>query len=186
MKRSIVSPGFVKRTLAKLLKLDQQLGIVVDGDVASKAIAVGKYVNLINSTISGKPDGIYVATGAVSSGGTVTAADISGNAVTEGVTNDLSEQIGEKATYISGTLFSSGGTITIPPSGVYLLIITSGADAYKGLLGISATDSALAVVTYSLGSSITYTVSGMNIQFTFSGTRNTRFCLTRMGDYVSG
>ena len=93
MKRSIVSPGFVKRTLAKLLKLDQQLGIVVDGNVASKAIAVGKYVNLINSTINGKPDGIYVATGAVSKGGTVTAADISGDAVADGVTNDLSEQI---------------------------------------------------------------------------------------------
>ena len=93
MKKSIVSPGFVKRTLAKLLKLDQQLGIVVDGNVASQAIAVGKYVNLINSTITGKPDGIYVATGAVSSGGTVTAADISGNAVSDGVTNELSEHI---------------------------------------------------------------------------------------------
>ena len=98
----------------------------------------------------------------------------------------LYQQIGEKATYISGTLLNNGGTITIPRSGVYLLIITSGSDTYKGLLGISASDSGLGVVTYSLGSAITYTTSGMNIQFTFSATRNTRFCLTRMGNYVTG
>ena len=96
MKRAIVSPGFVKRTLAKLLKLDQQLGIVVDGNVASQAIAVGNYVNLINSTITGKTDGIYVATGAVSSGGTVTAADISGNALAKGISNELSDKIENK------------------------------------------------------------------------------------------
>lgn len=94
MKRSIVSPGFVKRTLAKLLKLDQALGIVVDGNTASQAIAIGDYVNLINSTISGKSDGIYVATGAVSANGTVTATDISGNAIGKGISNALNDQIG--------------------------------------------------------------------------------------------
>lgn len=131
MKKSIVSPGFVKRTLAKLLKLDQQLGIVVDGNVASQAIAVGKYVNLINSTITGKPDGIYVATGAVSSGGTVTAADISGDAITDGVTNNLSEHLGNlikivrASTYTAqataNTFVYTGISVTIPKNSFFII-----------------------------------------------------------------
>ena len=106
MKKAVVSPGFVKRTLAKLLKLDQQLGIVVNGNVASQAIAIGNYVNLINSTITGKTDGIYVATGAVSSGGTVTASDINGSAISKGISNVLSDQIANKANNKSGMITS--------------------------------------------------------------------------------
>ena len=125
MKKSIVSPGFVKRTLAKLLKIDQQLGIVVNGNVASKAIAVGKYVNLINSTITGKPDGIYVATGAVSSGGTVTAADISGNALASGVTNDIADQIAPTAfQQITSQEFT--GSIYVRKSGYTVTVIFEG------------------------------------------------------------
>ncbi len=73
----------------ELDKLAQDVGIVVDGNIARENISAGQYVILKNSTISGKEDGLYTLTSGdgIAKNGTVSAGRLS--AVTGGIANAL-------------------------------------------------------------------------------------------------
>lgn len=71
--------------------LQNSLGIVLNGNTTSVAVAAGQYVIVENSTITGITDGLYTAASAWEAGFTVTAAYLT--PVTNGGLNSLSSKI---------------------------------------------------------------------------------------------
>lgn len=71
--------------------LQKSLGIVLNGNTTSVAVAAGQYVIVENSTISGITDGLYTAAAAWDAGFTVTAAYLT--AVPNGGLNALNSEI---------------------------------------------------------------------------------------------
>lgn len=71
--------------------LQKSLGIVLNGNTTSVAVAAGQYVIVENSTISGIADGLYTANAAWEAGFTVTAAYLT--AVPNGGLNALNSKL---------------------------------------------------------------------------------------------
>ena len=72
-----------------LNQLDSNLWVVVNGNVATSAFKTGQYVYLKNSTISGKQDGLYIASANASQGAVIDVTYISGNPIAVGGFNYL-------------------------------------------------------------------------------------------------
>ena len=73
--------------------LENDLAIIVTGNTSTKNISAGDYVLLKESTISGCPDGVYIATANVSAGTSLGASDLSGATTSNGALNALNNQI---------------------------------------------------------------------------------------------
>ena len=76
---------------AHINNLQSSLGIVLNGNTTSVAVAAGQYVIVENSTITGITDGLYTAAAAWEAGFTVTAAYLT--AVPNGGLNALNSKI---------------------------------------------------------------------------------------------
>lgn len=68
--------------------LQKAIGIVVDGNKAASAAAIGKFVVLKNSTISGRADGLYTAAKAISANTAIDNTYLT--AISNGGLNNLS------------------------------------------------------------------------------------------------
>lgn len=91
---------------AHINNLQSSLGIVLNGNTTSVAVAAGQYVIVENSTISGIADGLYTAAAAWEAGFTVTAAYLT--AVSNGGLNSLSSNLTTLAALLpSRSAFSS-------------------------------------------------------------------------------
>lgn len=92
-------------------KVDE-IGIVINGNTSTINISAGQYVNLRNSSISGKPDGIYIAAQAISANTTIDASYLT--TISSGGLNnlyqrlyDFYQQLLSKIAFYSGTLSSA-------------------------------------------------------------------------------
>ena len=65
MKQAIVSPGAITKIDNDLHALAKSIGRVVDGNKSTTGASSGQFVVLLNSTISGRTDGLYTASKAI-------------------------------------------------------------------------------------------------------------------------
>ena len=109
--------------------LENDLAIIVTGNTSSKNISAGDYVLLRESTISGCPDGVYIATANVSAGTSLGAGDLSASGTGNGALNAINNNLktaeiwkSENIVYTNesinnhgaGGYFSAGRNLTVP------------------------------------------------------------------------
>ena len=71
MRKAIVSPGAVVKADTDLKSLAKSIGRFVDGNKSAAGASSGEFVVLLNSTISGRTDGLYTAAKAIPANTTI-------------------------------------------------------------------------------------------------------------------
>jgi len=85
---------------SNIAKLQNELGIVCNGNKCTVSATTGQYIILKNSTISGCADGLYTATQAIPANTAITSAYLS--AVSNGGLNALNDSKADKENWING------------------------------------------------------------------------------------
>ena len=124
----IVNPGGVKYLQNQVSNVASDVAYVIDGNKSSTAVASGKYVVLINSTISDRANGAYKAAKAIPANTVLDSSYLT--AVSGGITNELSNKItiqemgsGKNLNdYTAQGCYRFSGSLTNSPSGNYGLL----------------------------------------------------------------
>ena len=170
---------YLEQDISKIPTLENALAIVVDGNTSPSNIAAGDYVLVINSSITGITDGLYIAAAAVASGTPVVSANLSNANTGTGGFNALSNLLVHKSTlYTASTDFN----ITLDPWSAYLLIGTASDAAHNVLVSIDTVESGANVFVFFKGSGFTdVTATGLTLTVDFASSRSTKFKLLKLG-----
>ena len=106
MKKSVVSPGAITKANVDLQTLAKSIGRVVNGNTSTTGASQGQYVVLLNSTISGRADGLYTAAQAIPANTAITSAYLTASST--GGLNALADQMATKEiSFTTGTNVTS-------------------------------------------------------------------------------
>ena len=140
-----VASGGVENELSKL---QNEIAIVVDGNKSAVSAAIGQFIILKNSTISGSGDGLYTAAKAIPANtainGTYLSAEPSGglNVLNDGLKNTL-----RHAGILFGGSTTGPFTATLPNETAWYIAFTH---KYNG--GNGAADGVYMITVFALGS----------------------------------
>lgn len=184
------SRASVTREIGKLNDLQNGLAIVVEGNKTSYAsgAAIGDYVLVRNSTITGVPDGAYTAAKAIPYN---TEVDITYfTACSKGIANSLSEQIANLNGQISSKANTArtnwGTSLSINcPSNIAVLFSNYDAQVNIWLPGASGISISSKYVDSNGIHGFNKTSSSNTITFSFSSSTGNDVTLTRNGTNIS-
>jgi hypothetical protein len=123
------------------------LGIVVNGNKAALSAAIGQFVVLKNSTISGRSDGLYTAAKAIPANTAIDSTYLT--AVSGGGLNALNNDIMNKAERTNYTVAGNSSSAISIPSNTRAFIVTS---------GTAGTQKSMIILSASSGGSVAYTL----------------------------
>ena len=110
-----------------------ELAVVVTGNTSTQNIAAGNFVIVVDSTITGSPDGAYKAVNNVTAGTPVTASDLSSSGLVKGCLNYLIDKLTyKKANFTPYYASTTGVTFT-----TWILPELAGAEEILCLIGTS-------------------------------------------------
>lgn len=145
---------------------DAEIGIVITGARPSIAVTAGQYVIVRNSTISGIPDGLYMANAALSSSTDVTASDLT--AVNDGGLNSLGAYVTENFAPYHQIMVTGYSTykMTLPSlSGHFIFIVGSSLGRSAILYIVVQNSGVVAVEEIQKGANFTYTIGTNELTF---------------------
>lgn len=168
----------------RITEAQSEVGIVVNGSTALQNVAIGQYVIVKNSTITGVTDGLYVASASVTAGTAFTSADLI--AKTEGGLNALTDQIANVesvAAYFRVFVVSSKTThtITFPAhtSNMYVLLWNNEAPEGTHRIFSNVSVRADGSVNYKgdIGSDLSITTNTNQMTIKYTSDRAYTFCI---------
>lgn len=160
--------------------IEESIAIIINGNRGDQNINAGDYVLVINSSIAGITDGLYVAANNVSYGTNVTSADLSNTDTGAGGLNALKNDTVHVAATYTG---SSNVSIPLQHNTAYMIIGISGNNTTHSLFAtVDYLGTDLYINTIQKGSAVTVTGDGVNgtILISHSTARNTRYSVLKI------